>query len=356
MKKVGLAGFGTIGRRVANAVGEQPDMNLIGVAKKTPNLASRTIQDKHDLYGVTDEDVDKLESSDLETHGTLNELTKASDIIVDVSPSGYGEKNKELYKNRNTKAIFQGGENASIADESYNTYIAVNDDTNYGEKDYLRVVSCNTTGISRLVSNIQSEIQYINVTLIRRAADPNEPHKGPVNDIVRSTSQPSHHAEDVSELVPDLNIHTMAVKSPVTTMHMHSVDIKLSEKSDFQLSQLKEKNRINVVPEEYDETGGQLSELAITSSSGSIFGNVIWENTFQKSEDRVRLFQGIFQKDVTVPETIDAIRAISGESIKQSMITTDETLGIENSIIDSRTGHRTRGTSLYHENSGLDNN
>lgn len=332
MKKVGLAGFGTIGRRVANAVDKQPDMTVIGVAKKTPNLASNTIQGKYKLYGVTNEDVGKLESAELETHGTLNKLTEESDIMVDVSPSGYGEKNKELYKDKNTKAIFQGGEQASIADESYNTYIAVNDDTDYGEKDYLRVVSCNTTGISRLISDIQSQIQYIHVTLIRRAADPNEPQKGPINDIVRSTNQPSHHAEDVNELFPSLNIHTMAVRAPITTMHMHSIDIELRNKSDFQLSQLKQKNRINVVPEPYDETSGQLSELAITNSSGSIFGNVIWEDTFQRSQDRVRLFQGISQRDVTVPETIDAIRAISGESIEESMITTDESLTIKNSM------------------------
>lgn len=332
MKKVGLAGFGTIGRRVTNAIDKQPDMTVIGVAKKTPNMASKTIQGKYHLYGVTNEDVDKLESAELETHGTLNELTEESDIMVDVSPSGYGEENKKLYKDKNTKAIFQGGEHASIADESYNSYTAVNDDTNYGEKNYLRVVSCNTTGISRLISNMQYEIQYINVTLIRRAADPNEPKKGPINDIVRSTNQPSHHAEDVNELFPDLNIHTMAVKAPITTMHTHSIDIELSEESNFELSQLEQKNRINIIPEAYDETAGQLSELAVTSSSGSIFGNVIWEDTFQKSEDRVRLFQSISQRDVTVPATIDAIRAINGESIKESIITTDEALDIKDSL------------------------
>lgn len=333
MKKIGLAGFGTIGRRVANAIDKQQDMKVVGVSKTTPDMTANIAEEQYGLYGVSNKNAESLDSAGLNTEGTLEDLTEQSDIIVDTSPSGHGEENKSIYEEKGTKAVFQGGEDSNVADQSYNSYVALDKNTDYTECDYLRVVSCNTTGISRLASSIESGIQWIQATLIRRAADPNEDSKGPINDTVRSSNVPSHHAEDVKELYPNLDIHTMAVKVPVTSMHMHSIDVKLEQPEQFDVGKLKNRNRINFIPEQYDETGGQLSELATTShrSSDSIFENTIWGNTFQKDNGRIRLFQGVHQRGVTVPETIDAIRAINGEPVQESVRQTDENLGITNS-------------------------
>gem|GEM_PF-3986467 len=41
MIRVGINGYGTIGKRVADAVAAQDDMKIVGVTKTRPNFAQR---------------------------------------------------------------------------------------------------------------------------------------------------------------------------------------------------------------------------------------------------------------------------------------------------------------------------
>ncbi len=41
MKAVGINGYGTIGKRVADAVAAQDDMKIAGVTKRTPNFEAK---------------------------------------------------------------------------------------------------------------------------------------------------------------------------------------------------------------------------------------------------------------------------------------------------------------------------
>ena len=43
MVKVGVAGYGTIGQRLADGVAKQKDMELVGVADLAPTLAIRAL-------------------------------------------------------------------------------------------------------------------------------------------------------------------------------------------------------------------------------------------------------------------------------------------------------------------------
>ena len=45
MVKVSVNGFGTIGKRVADAISKQRDMTLVGVSKTTPDYFSRMAQE-----------------------------------------------------------------------------------------------------------------------------------------------------------------------------------------------------------------------------------------------------------------------------------------------------------------------
>ena len=44
--KVGIAGYGTIGQRLADGVALQKDMELVGVADLVPTLAVRALAEK----------------------------------------------------------------------------------------------------------------------------------------------------------------------------------------------------------------------------------------------------------------------------------------------------------------------
>ena len=53
--RVGVAGYGTIGQRLADGVARQEDMELVGVADMAPTLAIRALYEKgmpYDLYLV----------------------------------------------------------------------------------------------------------------------------------------------------------------------------------------------------------------------------------------------------------------------------------------------------------------
>ena len=75
---------------------------------------------------------------------------KKVDVMVDTAPKKIGAENREkLYEPNKVKAIYQGGEKHKVSDDA--SFVA---QCNYDEcvgKDHIRVVSCNTTGLSRTV-------------------------------------------------------------------------------------------------------------------------------------------------------------------------------------------------------------
>ena len=50
--KVGVAGYGTIGQRLADGVALQGDMELVGVADFAPTLAVRALKEKGMPYDL----------------------------------------------------------------------------------------------------------------------------------------------------------------------------------------------------------------------------------------------------------------------------------------------------------------
>ncbi|RZN66497.1 MAG: glyceraldehyde-3-phosphate dehydrogenase, partial [Candidatus Methanolliviera hydrocarbonicum] len=49
MIRVGINGYGTIGKRVADAVAAQDDMKIVGVTKTRPNFVSKMAAERYDL-------------------------------------------------------------------------------------------------------------------------------------------------------------------------------------------------------------------------------------------------------------------------------------------------------------------
>ena len=149
--KVGVAGYGTIGQRLADGVAQQGDMELVGVADLAPTLSIRALHEKgmpYDLYLVDGGDKSQFEALGIPVSGTFNDLIDKVDIMLDSSPGGVGAKNKEIYEKKGVKAIFQGGEKNSVADVFFHGYANYEKGVN---KDYLKLTSCNTTGLIRSV-------------------------------------------------------------------------------------------------------------------------------------------------------------------------------------------------------------
>jgi len=225
--RVAVNGFGTIGKRVADAVAKQPDMVLVGVTKTRPSFEARRAKEKgYPLYLAGGGSAADFAAAGLPIAGTLGDLLSKVDVVVDAAPDKVGRENAKLYKDAGLRAIFQGGEKADVAEASFN---ALGNFEACRGKRTLRVVSCNTTGLARAASVIVPRwgVDHWEVTLVRRASDPAETKKGPINGILPTFHLPSHHGPDVRTIFPELSIATTALVVPTTLMHVHVNHVRL---------------------------------------------------------------------------------------------------------------------------------
>jgi glyceraldehyde-3-phosphate dehydrogenase (NAD(P)) len=333
--RVGINGFGTIGKRVAEAVKLQPDMDLIGVVKTKPDFgAFYAVRAGIPLY-VPGDRLESFEKAGVKVSGTVEDLLAKVDVIVDATPNGVGAKYKPLYEKFNVKMLFQGGEKADVAEVSFNTLC--NFDQALGKRS-IRVVSCNTTALLRAICTIGRHIpiRRVRATIVRRAADPKEVKKGPINSIVPNPPEmPSHHALDVKTVLPDLDIVTAAVVVPTTLMHVHVVYAELEKevRKDDLVAAFEQAPRILLASADTGlaSTAG-LVEFArdLGRKRNDIPELIIWEESVQAWGKEVAWMQAVHQESIVVPENIDAIRAALelAQSAEETIKITDERLGL----------------------------
>jgi len=335
MLQVAINGYGTIGKRVADAVRQQPDMEVLGVAKTRPNFEAETAIDKgFSLYAAVEEREHLFDEAGLEIAGPVEDLVDEADVVVDATPSGIGAQNKELYEEYDTPALYQGGEDADLVDVSFN---ARSNFAEAADADHVRVVSCNTTGLSRVIAPLREAygVEKVRATLVRRGGDPGQTDRGPINDILPNpVTIPSHHGPDVETIFDDLDIDTLGMKVPATQMHMHSLNITLEEEVDADdvRELFADESRLFLIPERMNIDGsGKLKEYALDAGRprGDLWENCIWEESISTVGNDLYLFQGIHQESDVVPENVDAIRAVTGSAdAEESIEKTNETLGV----------------------------
>jgi glyceraldehyde-3-phosphate dehydrogenase (NAD(P)) len=336
MLQVGVNGYGTIGKRVADAVAAQPDMELLGVAKTRPNFeAERAVKKGYRLFAAVPERVERFEEAGIDLAGEVEELVKESDVVVDATPSGIGAGNRELYEEYDTPALYQGGEEEALVDTSFNAR------SNFSEAtgaDHVRVVSCNTTGLARLVAPIEEGfgIEKVRATLVRRGGDTAQSDRGPINDVLPDPiGLPSHHGPDVKTIFPDLAIDTLGLKVPATLTHTHSINITLESEPEAEevREALADESRLFVVPEWLGIDGsGSLKEFALDAGRprGDIWENCVWGESIATRGKDLYLFQAIHQESDVVPENVDALRAVAGtEDATTSIERTNEVMGMD---------------------------
>lgn len=333
--KVAINGYGTVGKRVADAVSLQEDMELIGIAKTRLDYLAQIAYNKgYKIYLSDSEQKKKSREIEIEVSGMLDDMLKEADIVVDCTPDGIGEKNKPLYEKVGIKAIWQGGEEHEIAGFSFNAF------ANYDEaigRDFTRVVSCNTTGLTRVLYLLDKAfgIDKARITLIRRAADPNDIKTGPINAIVPDIQMPSHHGPDVQTILPHINIATVALKVPTTLMHLHAINIKFINKCSSKdiIDLFSHSSRIRLVSGKLGiKSTAQIFELGrdIGRPRNDMWENNIWVDSISIYDNEAYFFQAIHQECTTVPENIDAIRAMMEieKDGKKSIEKTNKSLGM----------------------------
>ncbi len=320
--KVAINGYGTIGKRVADAVACQSDMEIIGVTKTRPSFGcDLAVRKGYPLY-CTFDDADRIAAfapAGYECRGGISQLLAIADVVVDCSPGKMGADNKAKYQDAGVKWIFQGGEKHAMTELSYTS--CANHQSNLNAEG-TRVVSCNTTGLARTLVPIYEHCGSLKVecTMIRRAADPGDSSKGPINAIKPVLKVPSHHGPDLMTVKPEIEINSLAVAVPTTIMHVHSIVATLPEGHGMTTKSVLDlwSNRPRIVIMNGAETGitttAEVMEFArdMGRTWGDLHEIFIWDDGVKLEGNNLYYFQAIHQESDVIPENVDAIRALMG--------------------------------------------
>ena len=313
--KVAVVGYGVIGQRLADGVVAQKDMELVGVSDVAPTLPVRALSERgmpYDFYCAIPENISKLEEVGIPVSGTLDDLLKKVDIVLDATSAGIGQKNKEIYKKYNLPAVFQGGEKNEVADVFFHGY--ANYEKGLGQQ-FLKLTSCNTTGLIRAVDCLDRAVgmEKVAMTIIRRVADPGDYHRGLTNAL-QVDEAPSHQALDLMTIMPHVDATGILVHTPVT--HGHIITIVATPKDKITkeeaLELFNQHPRIRVVRLQ-DGFLGNASLFRYARDLGNLRGDMyeiaVWEETIVFSGNDIMFAINIPQEAVVIPETMDAIRA-----------------------------------------------
>ncbi|MBI3945427.1 MAG: type II glyceraldehyde-3-phosphate dehydrogenase [Armatimonadetes bacterium] len=356
--KVAVNGYGVIGKRVADAVALQDDMELVGVADVVTDYRVRVAAERgYPIYASAPDRRPLMEQTGIPVAGSLDDLLARVDIVVDCTPKGIGAKNKAVYEQAGVKAIFQGGEKHELAGLSFTAQVNYADALN---KQFARVVSCNTTALCRVLHALHKNgwVKRARAVLLRRATDPWESHKnGMINTAIPETKVPSHQGPDARTVIPGLDITTMAGAGPYNLSHLHFAMVETTR--PVSLDELRhalwEEPRIAFVR----ATDGLVSLNAVIElmrdlrrPRSDMWEVAVWEDALAADEREVYLSFQVHNEAITIPESVDCIRALTGIEADgaKSIAKTNRALGVVKSFLPrtlpEQTIHAAMGEAL----------
>ncbi|HLW62060.1 MAG TPA: type II glyceraldehyde-3-phosphate dehydrogenase [Flavobacterium sp.] len=337
MKEIAVIGYGVIGKRVADAINLQNDMKLSGVCDIISDWRiQNAVRKEYDIYAATKDAADKMKSEGISVKGDMQELLKKSDLVVDCTPKKIAAQNVVIYKEQNIKFILHGGEKHETTGHSFS---AENNYKSALNLNATRVVSCNTTSILRTLTALKRAdlLDYARGTLLRRATDPWESHLGGImNTMVPERDIPSHQGPDAQSVDPDLDVITTAIKVPETLSHLHYWNVKLKKQASKEevLNAFKTSSRIKLI--QYDQglvSNNTIKEMFLDMGRpwGDMYEVALWEDMLKVVGDELFYAYVVDNQAIVIPETIDAIRALTGIETdpNKSIEKTNESLGIK---------------------------
>lgn len=334
--RVAVNGYGVIGKRVADAVALQDDMELVGVADVVSDHRIQVAVSRgYPVYASTPEGGSAMEAVGVPVAGTLDDLLGRVDVVVDCTPKKVGAENRELYRAAGVRSIWQGGEKHEVAGYSFVAQV------NYAGalgRDSARVVSCNTTALCRVSHALHRRgwIRRVRAVLLRRATDPWESHRnGMINTAVPETRVPSHQGPDAQTVIPGLDITTLAGAGPYNLSHLHYAMVETTRPVDLEelRDALRAEPRIAFVRADEGLVAlNSVMELMrdLGRPRGDMWEVAVWEDALAADEREIYLTFQVHNEAIVVPETVDCIRALTGIETdpEASIARTDAALGI----------------------------
>ena len=144
-------------------------------------------------------------------------------------------------------------------------------------------------------------------------ADPGDYHRGLTNAL-QIDKAPSHQAVDLMTIMPHVHATGILVHTPVTHGHIITVVAKGKQKitKEMALEAFEKHPRIRVVRID-DGFKGNASLFKYARDLGNTRGDMyeigLWEDSIVETGDEIMYAINIPQESVTIPETMDAVRA-----------------------------------------------
>lgn len=334
--RVLINGYGVIGKRIADAVALQNDMELVGVVDVVSDWRVKVAVEKgYPVFASSAEALAQMRADGIPLAGNLDEVLGKVDVVADATPKKIAAANFEKYKSAGVKSIFQGGEKHSLTGHSF--VAQANYETAIG-RDSTRVVSCNTTSIVRTLGALKNAglLKKARGVLIRRATDPWESdHGGVMNTVVPEKNIPSHQGPDAQTVISDLDVITIAVVAAHTTSHLHAWSVELTRpiSKEEVLAAFRTAPRIAFLRAS-DGVAALNSTLEMMADLGRPRGDMwevgLWEDSLTVKGNELFYNYQVYNQAIVVPETIDAIRALTGveKDGVASIAKTDAALGL----------------------------
>ena len=339
--RVVVNGYGIIGKRIADAVVAQDDMELVGVADVVSDWRIKiAVERGYPIFASTPQAADQMRAAGMAVVGTLDDLLKQVDVIADATPKKIASANFEKYRTAGIKSIFQGGEKHTLTGHSF---VAQSNYATALGRDATRVVSCNTTSIVRTLGALKNAglLKKARGVLIRRATDPWESdHGGVMNTVVPETTIPSHQGPDAQTVDPELDVNTIAVVAAHTTSHLHAWNVELTRSATKEevLAAFRAAPRIAFLRAS-DGIVALNSTLEMMADLGRPRGDMwevgLWEDSLTVKGNELFYNYQVYNQAIVVPETIDAIRALSAieQDGLKSIAKTDKAMGLMRDFI-----------------------
>lgn len=333
-------GYGTIGQKAALAARKAGFW--VSVTARSVKKESRDAADKgYPIYLTDLKSAGAFAAAGMEVAGSLEDALPNTDIVIDGTPGKVGAENlKNIYsKYDGLKVIFEGGEKAGEGVASFSS--GSNYETVTTGNKVVRVVSCNTTGMDRLINPIAEEHEIIvDNTANRRLADPGTSGKGNPDAVTYQANY--HHGPDLMTVLSEkakaniAGINTDAAMIPTTHFHFHVLTVRgvngqLNAEKVKQI--LKVQSRVALVefPGNLFDTA-QILDIDQSMLSGAAHPFVIIAQVQDSGiKGDVKILYAVPQESDVVPENANALQAMTGLFAKDPAIrVVNEAMGIDN--------------------------
>jgi glyceraldehyde-3-phosphate dehydrogenase (NAD(P)) len=334
---VALVGFGSQGRRVAEAISRQEDMELVGVALSQPDLSAHLASRiGYPVYFTDSKSARLFKKSEISCQGSIEILISKAKVIVDCTPSGIGKQNKEkFYQKFGVKAIFQAGEDPTIA--SVPTFISLIDYEKARKAMFVRLASPFATALTRTLLPLQKGfgVKRVACTFVRTGSETMRAHQGPVDTLIPEPPRAMQSIKmELSRMLGTVEVFLSSIKVPSILLDTQSVFVELTNQTSA-----------NAVAELLARTPRVVmlsSERGLFSTdtvfeffrrirpfSGDIYEVCVWKEQIEVQGHRIKFTQTLDPHSVHIPEAIDAIRAMTTKiSFSESLRRTDKSLCI----------------------------